>query len=215
MPFLAKYYITILYQYILQIQDKIKRVILEMKIIANNINTGNILEYKGKLWKVSKLSHTQPGKGGAFIQAEMKDIINGTKLNERFRSSENVERVILEEKEMQYLFSDGDNYTFMDMTNYEQIEINEETIGEQKVWLTESMEVKVSFHEEKPLSIELPKQVIMTIVEAEAAIKGQTVTSSYKTSKVENGQTVMVPQFIESGEKIVISTIDGTYVERA
>lgn len=186
-----------------------------MKIIANNINTGNILEYKGKLWKVSKLSHTQPGKGGAFIQAEMKDIINGTKLNERFRSSENVERVILDEKEMQFLFADGESYTFMDMTNYEQIEINESVLGEQVVWLTENMDVKIMFHDEKPLSIELPKYVTMTITEAEASIKGQTVTSSYKTSKVGNGQTVMVPQFIEPGEKIVISTADGTYLERA
>lgn len=186
-----------------------------MKIIANNINTGNILEHKGKLWKVAKLSHTQPGKGGAFIQAEMKDIINGTKLNERFRSSENVERVVLDEKEMQYLFSDGDAFTFMDMTNYEQIEIRKDVLGEQVVWLTENMDVKISFYEEKPLSIELPKYVTMTIVEAEASIKGQTVTSSYKTSKVENGQTVMVPQFIEAGEKIVIGTADGTYLERA
>jgi elongation factor P len=186
-----------------------------MKIIANNINTGNILEHKGKLWRVSKLSHTQPGKGGAFIQAEMKDILNGTKLNERFRSSENVERVILDEKEMQYLFSDGETHTFMDNTSFEQVELSEDVIGEQYVWLIESMEVKVSFYEEKPISVELPKHVKMTVVEAEAAIKGQTVTSSYKTSKAENGQTVMVPQFIEAGEVIVISTADGSYVERA
>lgn len=186
-----------------------------MKIIANNINVGNILEHKGKLWRVAKLSHTQPGKGGAFIQAEMKDIVGGTKLNERFRSTENVERIILDEKEMQFLFDDGENYTFMDNNNFEQIEIHAETLGDQKVWLQEGMNVQIAFHEEKPISIELPKHVVMEITEAEASIKGQTVTSSYKTSKVENGQTVMVPQFIEAGEKIVINTNDGTYVERA
>jgi len=186
-----------------------------MKIIANNISIGNILEYKGKLWRVAKLSHTQPGKGGAFIQAEMKDIITGTKLNERFRSSENVERIVLEEKEMQFLFDEGDRYTFMDNTSYEQIELNADTIGDQRVWLQESMIVTVAFYEEKPLSVTLPNHVTMEIIEAEGSIKGQTVTSSYKTSKAENGQTVMVPQFIESGEKIVINTNDGTYVERA
>jgi elongation factor P len=186
-----------------------------MKIIANNISTGNILEHKGKLWRVSKLSHTQPGKGGAFIQAEMKDIIAGTKLNERFRSSENVEKVVLDEIDMQYLFADGSNYVFMNMANYEQIEIAEDVIGEQVVWLMENMDVRVAFYDEKALSVELPKYVTMTIVEAEGSIKGQTVTSSYKTSKVSNGQTVMVPQFIEAGEKIVISTADGTYLERA
>ncbi|MCP4355362.1 MAG: elongation factor P [Proteobacteria bacterium] len=186
-----------------------------MKIIANNISIGNILEYKGKLWRVAKLSHTQPGKGGAFIQAEMKDILSGTKLNERFRSSENVERITLEENEMQFLFKEGDVYTFMDNTNYEQIELNSETIGDQRVWLQESMIVTVAFHEEKPLSVTLPKHVTMEVIEAEGSIKGQTVTSSYKTSKAENGQTVMVPQFVEAGEKIVINTNDGTYVERA
>lgn len=186
-----------------------------MKINANQIRPGNVLEHQGKLWRVLKIAHTQPGKGGAFVQAEMKEVTQGTKLNERFRSTETIDRAVLEQKQMQYLFSESDMHTFMDMESYEQISISEDIIADAAKWLQESMEIQIEMHEGNPIGVELPNQIIMEILEADAAIKGQTVSSSYKPAKVENGETVMVPQFIESGEKIVVSTADGTYVERA
>lgn len=186
-----------------------------MKINGNQIKPGMILEFKGNLWRVSKISHTQPGKGGAYTQAEMKDIVNGTKLNERFRSSETVERAVLEQRPMQYLYNDGEGFVFMDNTSYEQVTINEDVLGEQAVWLSENMEVMIEFYQEKAIGVELPQQVTLEVVEAEATVKGQTQSSSYKPSQVSNGETVMVPQFISAGERIVINTEDGSYVERA
>lgn len=186
-----------------------------MKINGNQIRPGMVLEHQGNLWRVAKISHTQPGKGGAYTQAEMKDIVNGTKLNERFRSSETVERARLDQVEMQYLYDDGENLNFMNNTTYEQIALNYDIVGAARVWLQENMQVQIEMYEEKAIGIEIPEKIVMNITEAEATVKGQTQSSSYKPAVVENGETVMVPQFISAGENIVINTTDGTYVERA
>lgn len=186
-----------------------------MKINGNQIRPGMVLDYQGRLWRVAKISHTQPGKGGAYTQAEMKDLVSGTKLNERFRSAETVERAILEQKSMQYLYADGDNLTFMDNTSYEQISIPREDVGEQAVWLQENMEVQIEMYEDTPIGVELPEKVVMEIVEAESVVKGQTQSSSYKPAKLENGETILVPQFVAAGERVVVNTLDGSYVERA
>jgi elongation factor P len=185
------------------------------KIIANDIRAGNILEYNNKLWVVAKFQHTMPGKGGAFIQVEMKEIATGTKLNERFRSSETVERVRLDEKPFQFMFADDDNIHLMDMDTYDQISISHDLLGEQRVYLKEGMNITVSFHNETPITAEIPSQVICTIVESEPVVKGQTATSSYKPALLDNGVRVMVPPFIEVGTRVVVSTIDATYIERA
>jgi elongation factor P len=186
-----------------------------MKINGNAIKPGNIIEHQGKLWRAVKTMHTQPGKGGAYLQVELKDIRTGTKLNERFRSSETVERVRLDEHEYQYLFADGDDYTFMEQETYEQITLNAELIGEPAVFLQEGMVVTVSSYEGSMISVSLPETVTMEIVEADAVVKGQTASSSYKPAKVENGVRVMVPPHIGTGTRIVINTADATYVERA
>jgi elongation factor P len=186
-----------------------------MKINGNSIKPGNIIEHQGKLWRAVKTMHTQPGKGGAYLQVELKDIRTGTKLNERFRSSETVERVRLDEHEYQYLFSDGDDYTFMEQETYEQITVNAELIGEPAVFLQEGMVVTVSSYEGSMISVSLPETVIFEIVEADAVVKGQTASSSYKPAKLENGVRVMVPPHIGTGTRIVINTADATYVERA
>lgn len=186
-----------------------------MKINGNQVRTGMVLDYQGKLWRVSKTEHVKPGKGGAFAQIEMKDIVNGTKLNERFRATESVERATLEQRPMQYLYDEGDSLVFMDNTTYEQTSVSKDLIGDMLPWLQENMEVSIEMHEGNPIGIELPEKVTFTITEADAVIKGQTVSSSYKPAKLENGQTVMVPPFVESGTAIVVNTTDGTYVERA
>jgi elongation factor P len=186
-----------------------------MKINGNSIKPGNIIEHQGKLWRAVKTMHTQPGKGGAYLQVELKDIRTGTKLNERFRSSETVERVRLDEHEYQYLFSDGDDYTFMEQETYEQITLNAELIGEPAVFLQEGMVVTVSSYEGSPISVSLPETVTMELVEADAVVKGQTASSSYKPGKLENGVRVMIPPHIAAGTRIVVNTADATYVERA
>lgn len=186
-----------------------------MKINGNSIKPGNIIEHQGKLWRAVKTMHTQPGKGGAYLQVELKDIRTGTKLNERFRSSETVERVRLDEHEYQYLFSDGDDYTFMEQETYEQITLNAELIGDPAVFLQEGMVVTVSSYEGSPISVSLPETVIMELVEADAVVKGQTASSSYKPGKLENGVRVMIPPHIAAGTRIVVNTADATYVERA
>jgi elongation factor P len=186
-----------------------------MKINGNSIKPGNIIEHQGKLWRAVKTMHTQPGKGGAYLQVELKDIRTGTKLNERFRSSETVERVRLDEHEYSYLFADGDDYTFMEQETYEQITLNTEMIGEPAVFLQEGMVVTVSSYEGSPISVSLPETVIMELVEADAVVKGQTASSSYKPGKLENGVRVMVPPHIGAGTRIVVNTADASYVERA
>jgi elongation factor P len=186
-----------------------------MKINGNSIKPGNIIEHQGKLWRAVKTMHTQPGKGGAYLQVELKDIRTGTKLNERFRSSETVERVRLDEHEYQFLFAAGDDYTFMDQENFEQITLNADLIGEPAVFLQEGMVVTVDSYEGSPISVSLPETVVMQIVEADAVVKGQTASSSYKPAKLENGVRVMVPPHIGSGTRIVVNTADSSYVERA
>jgi elongation factor P len=186
-----------------------------MKINGNSIRPGNIIEHQGRLWRAVKTQHTQPGKGGAYLQVELKDIRDGTKLNERFRSSETVERVRLDEHPYQFLFDSGDDYTFMDQNTFEQITLNADLIGDPAVFLQEGMIVTLESYEGSPISVELPETVIMAIVEADAVVKGQTASSSYKPAKLENGVRVMVPPHIESGTRIVVNTADSTYVERA
>ncbi len=186
-----------------------------MKINANTVRIGNILEYQGRLWRVARREHTMPGKGGAFVQLELKDIQSGTKLNERFRSGEDVEVARLDQKKYQYLYTDGGNIALMDNGTYEQIEISRELLGEQEAFLQDGMEVEVEFHEGKPLGISLPEQVELEVVETEAVIKGQTAANSNKPAILDNGMRIMVPPFIETGTKIVVKTEDASYVERA
>ena len=187
-----------------------------MKLNGNAIRPGNIIKYKERLCVAVKTQHTQPGKGGAYLQVELKDIQDGTKFNERFRSSETVERVRLDQVNYQFLFKDGDQFTFMHEENYEQILLNFEFIGEQAAsFLQDNMSLVIEFYEGKALSINLPDTVVMEIIEADAVVKGQTASSSYKPAKLENGMSILVPPHIETGTKVVVNTIDCTYAERA
>lgn len=187
-----------------------------MKIVATTIRAGNILVYKDDLWKVTKQpEHVKPGKGPAYIQVEMKNLKGGSKLNERLSSSDYVERAQLEQKKHQYLYSEGENLVLMDNESYEQIQINQEIMGDKLPLLADNMEVVVEFFDEKPLGIELPATVVLEITETEPHIKGATATSSYKPAIMENGLKVMVPPYVAMGEKIVVKTEDLTFVERA
>jgi elongation factor P len=187
-----------------------------MRINGNAIKIGNVIEHKGRLWVAVKTQHTQPGKGGAYLQAELKDIRDGTKLNERFRAAESVERVRLDQKDFQFLFKDGDQYTFMDTETYEQITLTEAQIGEgQAGFLQDGMMIAVESYEDEALGVSLPEHVTLAVVEADPVVKGQTATSSYKPAKMDNGMRVQVPPHIESGMRIVVATADASYVERA
>jgi elongation factor P len=186
-----------------------------MKINAIDLKPGNVLDHQGKLWLVLKRELVQPGKGGAFAQVELRDLRAGTKLNERFRTQETVERVRLDEKEMQFLFMENDQATFMDNETYEQVAVARDTIGEPADFLREGMICKVMLYEGQALSVDLPPSVVMTVVEADPVVRGQTASSSYKPGKLENGRRVMIPPHIEAGTRIVVSTADGGYVERA
>jgi elongation factor P len=186
-----------------------------MKINGNAIRPGNIVEHQGRLWRAVRIQHTQPGKGGAYLQVELKDIRDGTKLNERFRSSETVEKVRLDEHEYQFLFAEGDDYTFMEQTTFEQITLNADLIGEPAVFLQEGMVVTVESYEGSPISVSLPETVTMRLIEADPVVKGQTAASSYKPAKLENGVRVLVPPHVENGTRVVVNTADGSYVERA
>lgn len=186
-----------------------------MKIDGNAIRPGNVIEHNGRLWRAVKTQHVKPGKGGAFLQVELKDIRDGTKLNERFRSSETIERVRLEQKDYQFLFADGEDHTFMDQETYDQITLNVDLIGEdQAKFLQDGMVVTIESFEEEPISVMLPDTVVMEVVEADAVVKGQTASSSYKPAVVDNGVRVMVPPYIETGTKIVVNTADASFVER-
>ena len=185
-----------------------------MKINAGEIRVGMLLEYKNDLWQVLKTQHVKPGKGGAFAQIEMKSVGKNTKLNERFRSSETVEKASLEETKFNYLYKDESNYFFMDPKNFEQIEIKKEIVGEQGKLLTEDLEVSVSFYDEKPISVDLPTQVKCKIEKTDATLKGQTISSSYKPAKLENGLNIQVPPFIESGDEVIIDTRNLEYVKK-
>lgn len=186
-----------------------------MKVDANTVRKGHVLEHNGKLWLVSKSEIMIPGKGNAIIQIEMRDVRTGIKTNERFRTQETVERVQLMDHEMQFLFSSGDDYTFMEQENFEQFVVNRDIIGESAVFLQEGMICNVQTYENTPLSVTLPATVILEIVEADPVVKGQTASSSYKPAKLSNGVRVMVPPFIEAGTKIVVNTSDSSYIERA
>ncbi|MDA8837282.1 elongation factor P [Candidatus Pelagibacter bacterium] len=185
-----------------------------MKLYASEIRVGMLIEYKNDLWQVLKTQHVKPGKGGAFAQVEMKSVNKNTKLNERFRSSESVEKASLDETKFNYLYSDEADYYFMDPKSYEQINIKKETIGEKGKMLTENLEVSISFYNEKPLTVELPNQVTCTIDTTDVALKGQTVSSSYKPATLDNGVNIQVPPFIESGDKIIVDTRTMEYVKK-
>ena len=185
-----------------------------MKINAGEIRVGMLLEFKNDLWQVLKTQHVKPGKGGAFNQVEMKSVNKNTKLNERFRSSESVEKASLEEITFNYLYDDEDKYFFMDPKSFEQIEINKEIVGDKGKLLTENLEISVSFYNQNPISIELPNQVKCKIETTDAALKGQTVSSSYKPAMLENGLNIQVPPFIESGDEIIIDTRNLEYVKK-
>ena len=185
-----------------------------MKLYASEIRVGMLIEYKNDLWQVLKTQHVKPGKGGAFAQVEMKSVNKNTKLNERFRSSESVEKASLDETKFNYLYSDEIDYYFMDPKSYEQINIKKETIGEKGKMLTENLEVSISFYNEKPLTVELPNQVTCTIDTTDVALKGQTVSSSYKPATLDNGINIQVPPFIESGDKIIVDTRTMEYIKK-
>jgi elongation factor P len=186
-----------------------------MKINAIDLKPGNVLEHQNKLWMVLKRELVQPGKGGAFAQVELRDLRGGTKLNERFRTQETVERVRLDEKEMQFLYMEGNEATFMDNDTFEQVGVPREVIGDPADFLQDGMVCQIMMYEGTPLSVEMPPNVTMEIVEADPVVRGQTASSSYKPGRLENGRRVMIPPFIETGTRIVVSTADGSYVERA
>ena len=186
-----------------------------MKINAIDIKPGNVLEHQNKLWLVLKRDLVQPGKGGAFAQVEMRDLRGGSKLSERFRTQETVERVRMDEKDMQFLYMEGDMATFMDNESYEQVQVPRETIGDPADFLTDGMMCQVTLYEGLPLSVQLPQSVTLEVVEADPVVRGQTASSSYKPGKLENGRRVMIPPHIGAGTRIVINTADGSYMERA
>ncbi len=185
-----------------------------MKINGVNIRPGNILEYEGGLWRVAKIQHTQPGKGGAIMQVEMKNLIDGRKNNVRFRSAETVERVRLDTKDFQFLFADGDDLTFMDKDNYEQITLPRDLLGEPAAFLKDGMDVVMELYDEKAISVQLPDTIEATIVEADAVVKGQTASSSYKPAILDNGVRVMVPPHISAGARILVDVYAQEYVRR-
>lgn len=186
-----------------------------MIINANSIRVGNVIQYQNKSWQVLKREHVKPGKGGAYIQVEMKDIIVGTKTNVRFNSSENIEKAHLESKKYQYQYADKDEIVVMDMETFEQFNFSKKLLGETLPFLQDGMEVQVEYCNGEAINMTLPETVILEVVEADAVVKNQTATSSYKPAKLENGVKVMVPQFVESGDRVVVRTEDATYVERA
>lgn len=186
-----------------------------MKINAINIRPGNVLDYEGKLVVVTKIDIIQPGKGNAVIQVDMRDVRTGIKTNNRWRTQESVERVRLDEAQMQFLYADGDMLTFMDNENFEQTTVNKESLGDAAIYLQEGMVCTVTSFEGDPISVVLPQHVTLEVVEAEPVVKGQTASSSFKPAILENGAKTMVPPHISTGTRVVVSTEDGSYVERA
>ena len=185
-----------------------------MKIAGNQFRPGNVLEYHDRIWKVVKTQAVKTGKSGAYAQIEMKDLVSGTKLNERFRASEMLERVRLDQKSYTFLFKDGSQLTFMDSETYEQIEVDAEFLGEQAAFLADGMSVELESYNEKIISVQLPAQIEADIAETEPTIKGRTVTSSYKPAVLDNGVRVMVPEFIKQGDRIIVDTATCEYVKR-
>jgi len=185
------------------------------KIAGNEIRPGTLIEFEGALWLAVKTQAVKPGKGGAYNQVELKNIVAGTKLNQRFRADETVDEVYLEKKDYQFLFASGDTLTFMDMQTYEQIELQKDFIGERAQFLTDGMKVMVTSYDGKPLGVQMPIHVTLTVTEADPVLKGGTAAPSYKSAMLENGMKIQVPPFIDAGTKIIVSTEDGTYVKRA
>ena len=185
-----------------------------MKINAGEIRVGMLLEYKNDLWQVLKTQHVKPGKGGAFNQVEMKSVNKKTKLNERFRSSDTVEKASLDEIIFNFLYEDETEYYFINQKSFEQISLKKEIVGQKGKFLKEELEVKISLYEDKPISVELPKQIDCKIESTDAALKGQTVSSSYKPAVLENGIKIQVPPFIESGDEIVVDTRSIEYIKK-
>ncbi len=185
-----------------------------MKINATEIRVGMLLEYKDDLWEVLKTNHVKPGKGGAFAQVEMKSISKSTKLNERFRSSETIEKALVDEIKFNFLYSDENDYYFMNPSTFEQINIKKEIIGQKGDLLSENLEVMINFHNDKPINITLPNQIICKIETTDVALKGQTVSSSYKPATLDNGLNIQVPPFIESGDNVIVDTRTLEYVKK-
>lgn len=186
-----------------------------MKINGNEIRPGNVIEHDGGIWAAVKTQAVKPGKGPAYNQVELKNLITGTKLNERFRASETVERVRLEQKDYQFLYVQGEMLVFMDTETYEQLEMPQDFVGERAAFLQDGMMVVVESHEGRSIGISLPDQVTLTITEADPVVRGQTAASSYKPALLENGVRIMVPPFITAGEKVIVDTNEATYVRRA
>ncbi len=185
------------------------------KINGNEIKPGMVIEHQGGVWRAVKTNHVKPGKGGAFAQVELRNLITGSKANERFRANETVERVRLEQKDYQFLFDSGATYTFMDQETFEQIELDKDWVGDQGAYLQDGMTVEIEFYGDKPIGIALPEQVIVEVAETEPVVKGQTAANSFKPAVCDNGVRVMVPPFIGVGERIVVQTADSTYLRRA
>jgi len=185
------------------------------KINGNEIRPGNILEHNTGLWVAMKVDHVKPGKGGAFAQVEMKNLRNGSKLNERFRSADKVEKVRLDQKDQQFLYETDGMLVFMDLETYEQIELPADILGDRRPFLQDGMTIQIEYHEAEALSASLPQKVICTVVETEPAVKGQTAANSFKPAVLDNGVRVMVPPFVNQDEKIVINTENMEYTERA
>lgn len=186
-----------------------------MKISGVEIRPGNIIEYEGGIWRAVKTQHTQPGKGGAYMQVELKNLIDGRKNNVRFRSAETVERVRLDTKDFQYLYAEDDNLVFMDKDTYDQVQLPRDLLGDAAAFLQDGMDVTMELYEERPISVQLPDQIEATIAEADAVVKGQTASSSYKPAVLENGVRIMVPPHIEAGTRIIVDVYEQTYVKRA
>jgi elongation factor P len=185
------------------------------KITGNEISPGTLLNYEGGLWITVKTQKVKPGKGGAYNQVELKNITTGTKLNQRFRSDEAVDEAVLDKKDFQFLYANGDMLTFMDMETYDQIELATDFVGDQAQFLQDGMKTLVQMYEDKPIGIKLPVQVTLTVAEADPVMKGGTAAPSYKSAVLENGMRIQVPPFISVGEKIIVTTEDGSYVRRA
>lgn len=185
------------------------------KVNANQIRKGNVVELNGKLYAVLRAENVIPGKGNAITTLEMRGIADGIKTVERFRTQESVERVFIDERDFQFLYNEGEMLTFMDVENYEQVQMAREDVGDQAVYLQEGMPVQISLYEGSPVAIRLPQSVILEVVETEPVVKGQTASSSYKPAKMNNGIRVMVPPHIDPGTRIVVNTDDGSYIERA
>jgi elongation factor P len=185
------------------------------KISGNEISPGTLLNFDGGLWIAVKTQKVKPGKGGAYNQVELKNVTQGTKLNQRFRSDETVEEVYLDKKDYQFLYASGDMLTFMDMETYDQIELSVEFVGEQAQYLTDGMKTLVQLHDGKPIGIKLPPHVTLEVTEADPVMKGGTAAPSYKSAVLENGMRIQVPPFVNAGAKVVVSTEDGSYVRRA